>query len=50
MADPSPQAMDVRIEIERALAPLVDLMRETTVLLRTLVEDVEALQSKLETQ
>jgi hypothetical protein len=45
MADPSVEVMDVRIEIEKALAPLLDLMRETTVLLRTLVEDVQSLQT-----
>jgi hypothetical protein len=44
MADPSVEAMDVRIEIERAVAPLLDLVRENTALLRTVLEQLHDLQ------
>jgi hypothetical protein len=40
-------AIDVRIEIETALAPLMDLARENHVLLRGLLEDLEATRAEI---
>jgi hypothetical protein len=49
MADESVGTLDVRIEVETALAPILDLMRENNVLLRHVLEDLQELRARVET-